>query len=108
MIVDTSIAIDRFKKKEEIHENIAIITAIEFPPILSYDKFHGTVYTIKPEDQVLAIKLQRLLRKIGKPKPAPDILIASICINRNEELFTKDKDFLDIAKISNLRVKIIY
>lgn len=29
MIVDTSIAIDRFKKKkEEIHENITIITAI--------------------------------------------------------------------------------
>ena len=107
MIIDTNIAIDRFKKKEEIRENITIITAIEFPPILSYDRFHGTVYTIKPEDQVLAIRLQRLLRQIGKPKSVPDILIASICINRNEELITKDEDFLDIAKVSSLRVRIV-
>jgi len=107
MIVDTNIAIDKFKKKEDIHENITIITAIEFPPILSYDGFHGTVYTIKPEDQVLAIRLQRLLRQIGKPKSVPDILIASICINRNEELITKDKDFLDIARVSSLKVKIV-
>jgi len=107
MIIDTNIVIDRFKRKEEIHENITIITAIEFPPILNYDKFYGIVYTIKPEDQVLAVRLQRLLRQIGKPKPVPDIFIASICINRNEELITKDEDFLDIAKVSSLRVKII-
>ncbi len=97
MIIDTNIAIERFKA--------TVITAIEFP--LNYGKFYGTVYTIKPEDQVLAIKIQRKLRIIGKPKSVPDILIASICINRNKELVTKDKDFLDIAKISKLKVKII-
>jgi len=107
MIIDTNIAINRFKRKEEIHGNITIITAIEFPPILNYDRFYGAVYTIKPGDQVLAIRLQRFLRQIGKPKPVPGILIASICINRNEELITKDEDFLDIAKVSNLRVKIV-
>ena len=107
MIVDTNIVIERFKAKNEIHENITIITAMELPPILNYSKFYGTVYTIKPEDQVLAIKIQRKLRKIGKPKSIPDILIAAICINRNEELITKDKDFLDIAKVSNLKVKIL-
>ncbi len=107
MIIDTNIVIERFKAKEEIHENITIITAMEFPPILSYAKFYGTVYTIRPEDQVLAIKIQRKLRIIGKPKSVPDLLIASICINRNEELLTKDKDFLDIARVSKLKVKIV-
>ncbi len=28
-----------------------------------------------------------------------DLLIASICINRNEELLTHDKDFLNIQKV---------
>jgi predicted nucleic acid-binding protein len=106
-VIDTNLAIERFRAKREIHENITIITAIEFPPVLSYEKFLEEVYTITPEDQILAIKIQRLLRKIGKPKSSSDILIASICINRNEELITKDKDFLDIAKVSNLKVKLI-
>ena len=105
-VIDTNIAIDKFKLGEEIPENITIITAIEFPPILSYDKFKGIVYTITPQDQILAIKIQRLLRKMGKPKASSDILIASICVNRNEELITRDADFLDIAKVSNLKVKL--
>jgi len=42
--------------------------------------------------------------EIGKPKPFSDLLIAAICINRNEELLTNDKDFNDIAQISNLRL----
>jgi predicted nucleic acid-binding protein len=107
MVIDTNIAIERFKKKEEIPENITMITAIEFPPILSYDKFHGIIYTIKPEDQALAIRLQRLLRKAGKPKSVPDLIVASICINRKEKLITKDRDFSDIAEISDLIVEII-
>jgi predicted nucleic acid-binding protein len=43
---------------------------------------------------------------MGKPKASSDILIASICVNRNEELITRDADFLDIAKVSNLKVKL--
>jgi len=106
-VVDTNLAIERFRAKREIHENITIITAIEFPPVLSYEKFLEEVYTITPEDQILAIKIQRLLRKIGRPRPSSGILIASICINRNEELITKDKDFIYIAKVSDLKVKLI-
>jgi len=106
-VLDMNIVIERFRNGAEIRENITIVTEIEFPPILSYEKFQGNVYTLTPDDQVLAIKIQRLLRKIGKPKPSSDILIASICINRNEELITKDKDFLDITKVSNLKVKIL-
>ncbi|WP_290726625.1 PIN domain-containing protein [Archaeoglobus sp.] len=44
---------------------------------------------------------------MGKAKTFADLLIASICINRNEELITKDEDFLDIAKVSDLKVKMI-
>ena len=62
---------------------------------------------IERKDILLSIELQRRLRKIGKPKPFADLLIASICINRREELITRDEDFLDISKISNLRVKLI-
>ena len=58
-------------------------------------------------DIELAINLQIKLRKLGKPKPIADLLIAAICINRNEELITKDKDFLDIAKVSDLKVKLV-
>jgi predicted nucleic acid-binding protein len=35
-----------------------------------------------------------------------DLLIVAICINRDEELVTKDKDFRDIAETSNLKVKL--
>jgi len=58
-------------------------------------------------DIKLAINLQIKLRKLGRQKPIADLLIAAICINRNEELITRDKDFLDIAEISDLKVKLV-
>jgi len=57
------------------------------------------------DDFVLAHKIQSELIKVGKAKTFADLLIASICINRNEERITNDQDFLDIAKVSNLKVK---
>ncbi|WP_456371175.1 PIN domain-containing protein [Geoglobus sp.] len=106
-VIDTSIAIERYKNGEEIPENITIVTAMEFPPILNYKGLKGKIYTITPEDQVLAIKLQRLMRKIGKPKSVPDLLIAAICINRGEKLVTKDSDFSEISEVSDLTVEIL-
>jgi len=58
-----------------------------------------------PEDYELAYKLQLKLMKAGKPKPFSDLLIAAICINRNEELIINDEDFKDIANISNLKLR---
>jgi len=72
-----------------------------------YKKFNGNIIFPTEEDYILAHKLQLELLKIGAQKPIPDLLIASICINRDEELITKDEDFLDISKVSNLKVKII-
>ena len=90
--------IEKVKKNEDIKENITEVTIVEYPPIMDYKKFHGKVLIIERTDVLLSIELQRRLRLIGKPKSLSDLLIASICINRNEELITKDKDFLDIAK----------
>jgi len=106
-ILDTSVLIDKIRRKEEILENITEITVLEYPPILKYQGFHGKIYYLKRLDMKLALKIQINLRKIGVQKPIPDILIASICINRKEELITKDEDFLDIAKVSSLEVKLV-
>ena len=106
-VLDTSVLIDKIKRNEEIHENITEISVLEYPPILKYQKFYGRIYYLKRLDLNLALKIQIKLRKAGTPKPLPDVLIASICINRNEELITKDKDFLDITKVSDLKVRII-
>lgn len=106
-VVDTSIVIERYKKGEKITENIVEPTLIEFPPIILYRNFYGKVLVLEREDVLLAIELQRRLRAIGKPKPLADLLIAAICINREEKLVTKDKNFLDIKQVSNLDVEII-
>ena len=91
----------KIKKKEEIHENVTEISVLEFPPILKYRRFFGKIYLVERRDFDLALKLQVKLRKAGMQKAVPDLLIASICINRNEELITKDEDFFDIAVASS-------
>ena len=106
-VLDTNLIIEKIKKKEEIHENVTEISVLEFPPILKYRKFSGKIYLVERRDFDLALKLQVKLRKAGMQKAVPDLLIASICINRNEELITRDEDFLDIAKVSDLKVKLI-
>jgi len=105
--IDTNIVIERVKRDNEIRENITEVTIAEYPPIMDYKKFHGRVLIIERDDVLLSIELQKRLRVAGKPKSFSDLLIASICINRNEELITRDEDFLDIAKVSNLKVKLI-
>jgi len=87
-------------------DNITEVTVLEYPPILRYTKFYGRIYYIRRSDLSLALKIQIDLRRIGAQKSVPDILIASICINRDEELITNDNNFLDIAKVSNLKVYI--
>ena len=99
MILDTSIVIEKVNKEEEINENITSITLIEYPPIKDYEKFNGKIYFINEKDQIRAIMIQTKLRELGHPMSVGDLLIASICINRNEVLLTKDKDFLIIRRV---------
>jgi len=107
VVLDTNVVIEKIRSKQEILENITEITVLEFPPTLKYQKFYGKIYYLTRKDLELALKIQIKLRRRGKQKPIPDLLIASICINRNERLITKDVDFLDIAKVSNFKVKIV-
>ena len=104
-ILDTSILIEKVRRREEIKEDITVVSIVEFPQILAYRKFSGRIIYPMPEDYELAYKLQLELMKSGKPKPFSDLLIAAICINRNEELITNDEDFKDIASISNLKLR---
>ena len=107
VVLDTSVIIERVKRKEEIIENITAVTFVEYPKIVYYRKFYGKVLFPDIQDFILAYNIQNKLVKLGKAKSFADLLIASICINRNEELITKDKDFLDIANVSDLKVRII-
>jgi predicted nucleic acid-binding protein len=99
LILDTSSVISRVKKGVEIWENITVVSLIEYPPILDYENFHGEIYFPTRAEQLRAVHLQKRLRVIGKPLGASDLLIAAVCLNRNEELVTMDEDFLVIREV---------
>lgn len=107
VVIDTNIIIKRVKDKQEIKENITEISIIEYPSILNYNKFKGRIYLLERKDIIKAIELQKKLRKIGAPKGVADLLVAAICINRNEKLLTTDKDFLDTSKIFELDIELL-
>lgn len=50
---------------------------------------------------------EKIKEKNGKPKAFSDLVIASISINRAEELVTKDRDFEDISEISDLKLTVL-
>ncbi len=106
-VIDTNIVMTRVKEGEIIRENITEVTAVEYPPVIEYRKFQGDVLLITRKSIGIAIELQKRLRKIGKPKPFADVMIAAICIANGEKLITKDSDFKDIAEISELEVEVI-
>jgi len=103
-ILDTSTVIERFKKGQGISENITVVTLVEFPKISDYKLFRGKIYLPRVDEYVLAFELQRKLYRKGKPKAFSDLLIASISINRAEELVTRDKGFKDVAEVSDLKL----
>ena len=107
VVLDTNVVIEKIKRREEIKENITAVTFVEYPKIVYYKKFYGKILFPDVADFMLAHKTQNKLVKLGKAKAFADLLIASICINRNEELITRDEDFSDIAKVSDLKVKLI-
>ncbi|QDA30629.1 type II toxin-antitoxin system VapC family toxin [Thermococcus indicus] len=103
-VIDTNVAIERLRKGEEIEESITGVTFVEFPRIVRYSRFKGDVLFPNLDDYLLAHELQEKLLKRGSPRGFADLLIAAICINRGEELITYDSDFVEIAKISSLRL----
>ena len=105
-ILDTNMIIRKAKARENISENITSITQIEYPPVLEYEMFYGEGVYASEEDIDLATSIQIKLRKIGKTQSAQDLIIAAVCINRNELLITTDKDFKEIESVSKLRMKL--
>ena len=79
VVIDTNIVMIRVKAGETIKENITEVTAVD-PPVIEYRKFQGDVLLITRKSIGIAIELQKRLRKIGKPKPFADVMIAAICI----------------------------
>jgi len=89
----------------KIDEMVMVVSLVEFPSVLEYAKFQGSTIYPTSDDIDLAVELQLKLKNRGKPKTFTDLLIAAICINRNEELVTKDKNFRDITEASNLKIR---
>ena len=104
VVVDTNVAIDRVRNRENINEAITGVTFVEFPQIVRYSHFNGDVLFPTLDDFLLAHRLQEKLLKKGEPRGFTDLLIAAICINRGEELITRDSDFVAIAEVSNLKL----
>ena len=72
-----------------------IFGVIEHPPALGYCK----VLWPEKEDFYLALDLISRLRLIGRPVGAVDVIVASMCINRDMKLVTKDNDFEQVKKV---------
>ena len=88
-ILDASVVI-------EGHSGLTTIFGIiEYPPALG----NCTVLWPEKEDFYLALDTASRLRLIGKPIGAIDIMVASMCINRNMKLITKDNDFVKIKEV---------
>jgi len=107
MILDTNIVISRIREKKVINESITVVTLVEYPYILDYAGFNGDIIFPTIKDFYLAYNIQRKLMLRGKMKGFADLLNAAIAINNNEELITNDKDFIDIAEVSELKLKIV-
>ena len=106
-IVDTSIVIRRIKNREPIYEDITVVTLIEYPFVLDYEGFKGSILFPTTRDYYLAYEIQRRLARKGKMKGFADLLIAAIAINNGEELVTSDEDFSDIAEVSPLKLRLV-
>lgn len=95
---DTSILMDLFKKgKTELAGYTSIFNILEFPKAMKFIGLRVIYPTRKDCDE--ALKLSLKLLRLGKPIPTPDLLIASICFNRDLTLDTKDEHFLSIRSV---------
>ncbi|RLG49838.1 MAG: hypothetical protein DRN96_08960 [Thermoproteota archaeon] len=60
-ILDTSVVIERVKRREEIREDVTAVTFVEYPKIVYYKKFHGRILSPDIADFVLAHRTQSKL-----------------------------------------------
>jgi len=124
-LLDTSFVVDLFRGKENIRgflDEESATTAVTYYEMMSYrrrrklksegavlERFFSEVpvlpFTREAADEAAAITAR--LMDIGRPVNALDVLIAGIALSsRAERIITRDRDFLEIAKISDLTVTV--
>jgi len=98
VVYDTSALIGLLKGGKKIAKGFTtIFNVIEFPKALGL-KDLGVIYpTVEDYDEALKVSVSLL--KIGKPIPAVDVLVASVCMRRGLMLVTGDEHFKHIRSV---------
>lgn len=107
VLYDTSALISFLKKRKRAAKGFTtVLNIVEFPKALNLKEL-AIIYP-RVEDYDEAVKMAASLLKMGKPMPAIDILIASMCLRRNLSLLTADEHFRNIMTIrSEFRMKLL-
>jgi len=80
-------------------EVATIFNLLEYPPAINFLK--EIIFPIN-EDYLRALEIIIKLRRIGKPLPLVDVLIAAIALRCNYKIITKDEHFLTIKEVEPL------
>jgi predicted nucleic acid-binding protein len=98
VVYDTSALINLLRSGKRVAKGFTtIFNVIEFPKALDFKEL-GVIYpTVEDYDE--ALKVSASLLKRGKPLPAVDILIASVCIRRGLVLITADEHFAYVKSV---------
>ena len=112
MILDTSVVIERVRRREPITEDITVVTLVEYPRIVYYKRFSGGILFPVEDDFLVAHRLQLQLLEMGRPQAFADLLVASIALGRGETLAARGRDFASIAEAAErlghkLRLKLL-
>jgi tRNA(fMet)-specific endonuclease VapC len=83
--------------KDSIKGLTTIFNIIEFPKALELKELNVIYPTIDDYDE--SLRVSAALVETGKPLPAIDILVASMCIRRGQTLYTADKHFMSIKSV---------
>jgi len=89
-LYDTNVLIDAVKSRKKLKGYTTVLNVVEFPRALELGL---TVITPSLEDHLLAIKISQAMVKRGTPVPAVDAVVASVAINHELTLVTRDKHF---------------
>ena len=98
VIYDTSALINLLKSGKQIANGFTtIFNVVEFPKVLCLKEL-GIIYpTVDDYDE--ALRISASLFSVGKPLPAIDVLIASVCIRRGLLLRTADEHFAHVKSV---------
>jgi len=107
VVYDTSALIGLLKGGKEVAKGFTtIFNVIEFPKALELKEL-GVIYPTV-EDYDAALKVSASLLRVGKPIPAVDVLIASVCIRGGLVLLTVDEHFTHVKSVrKEFKVEIV-